>query len=95
MTSSPAFSRSRLATVGLLLPQAVRWRGSWRGAWSRSEARWNYRGDGFALRDRLSCGNDGGLAVIDGGKLLAILCGLFAMLNLGGHRGNALLAGGG
>jgi len=68
--------------------------GRWRGARSRSRARWNYCGDGFALRDRLGCGNDGGLAVIDGGELLAILRGLFAMLNLSGHRGNTLFAGG-
>jgi len=33
--------------------------------------------------------------VVDGGKLLAILRGLFAMLNLGGHRRNTLLASGG
>jgi hypothetical protein len=33
--------------------------------------------------------------LIDRGELLAILRGLFAMLNLGGHRGNALLARGG
>jgi len=44
------------------------------------------------LRDWLGCGYDGGLAVIDGGELLAILRRLFAMLNLGGHRRNALLA---
>jgi hypothetical protein len=33
--------------------------------------------------------------VIDGGELLAILGGLFAMLDLSGHRRNALLARGG
>jgi len=33
--------------------------------------------------------------VVDGGKLLAILRGLFTMLNLRGHRRNALLARGG
>ena len=89
-------SRSRLtSTVRLLLLHGVGWRGRWRGARSRSGARGNYRGDGFALRDWLGCGDDGGLAVIDGGKLLPVLRGLFAMLNLGGHRRNALLAGGG
>jgi hypothetical protein len=87
-------SGSRLTSaVTLLLLHGVGWCGRWRGAWSRSGARWNYRGDGFALLDRLGCGNDGGLAVIDGGELLAILGGLFAMLNLGGHRRNTLLAG--
>jgi hypothetical protein len=45
--------------------------------------------------DRLRRCNDGRLAVVDGCKLLAILCGLFAMLNLGGHGRNALLACGG
>jgi hypothetical protein len=69
--------------------------GRWRGARNRSRARWNYRGDGFALRDWLGHCNDGGLAVIDGRKLLAILGGLLAMLNLGGHRRNTLLARGG
>jgi hypothetical protein len=89
-------SRSRLTgAVGLLLLHGVGWCGRWRGARSRSGARWNYRGDGFALRDWLGCGDDGGLAVIDGGELLAILGGLFAMLNLGGHWRNALLACGG
>jgi hypothetical protein len=47
------------------------------------------------LLDRLGHCHDGGLAVIYRGKLLAILRGLFAMLNLGGHRGNTLLARGG
>jgi len=83
------------SAVGLLLLRGVGRCGRWRGARSRSGARWNYRGDGFALRDRLGHCNDGGLAVIDGGELLAILGGLFAVLNLGGHRGNALLASGG
>jgi hypothetical protein len=74
----------------------------WRGllgrrqrALGRSGARRNYCGDGFALLDWLGRGNDRRLAVIDGGKLLAILRGLFAMLNLSGHRRNTLLAGGG
>jgi hypothetical protein len=89
-------SRSRLtSTVRLLLLHGVGWRGRWRGTRSRSGARGNYGGDGFALRDWLGCGDDGGLAVIDGGKLLTVLRGLFAMLNLGGHRRNALLARGG
>jgi hypothetical protein len=44
------------------------------------------------LRDWLGCGYNGGLAVIDGGELLAILRRLFAMLHLSGHRRNALLA---
>jgi len=83
------------STVRLLLLHGVGRRGRWPGTRSRSRARWNYRGDRFALRDWLGCGNDGRLAVIDGGELLAILRGLFAMLNLSGHRGNALLAGGG
>jgi hypothetical protein len=47
------------------------------------------------LLDRLCGCDDGGLAVIDGGELLAILRGLFAVLNLGGHRRNTLLARGG
>jgi hypothetical protein len=66
-----------------------RWARSW--SWARR----NYGGDGFALRDWLGRGYHGGLAVVDGGKLLAILGGLFAMLNLGGHWRNALLARGG
>jgi hypothetical protein len=33
--------------------------------------------------------------VVDGGELLAVLRGLFTMLNLSGHRRNAPLAGGG
>jgi hypothetical protein len=78
-----------------LLLHGVWWCGRWRGARRRSGTRWNYRGDGVALRDWLGCGDDGGLAVIDGGELLAILGGLFAMLNLGGHWGNTLLACGG
>jgi len=82
------------SAVGPLLLSGVGRCGRWREARSRSGARWNYRGDGFALRDWLGCGDDGGLAVIDGGELLAILGGLFAVLNLGGHRGNALLASG-
>jgi hypothetical protein len=36
--------------------------------------------------------SDGRLAVIDCDKLLAILRGLFAVLNLGGHWWNTLLA---
>ena len=89
-------SGSRLtSTVRLLLLHGVGWRGRWRGTRSRSGACGNYGGDGFALRDWLDCGDDGGLAVIDGGKLLTVLRGLFAMLNLGGHRRNALLARGG
>jgi hypothetical protein len=47
------------------------------------------------LRDWLRHCNDGRPPLIDRGELLAILRGLFAMLNLGGHRGNALLARGG
>jgi hypothetical protein len=47
------------------------------------------------LWDWLGGCNDGWLPVIDGGELLAILRGLFAMLNLSVHRGNALLARGG
>jgi hypothetical protein len=47
------------------------------------------------LRDWLYRCNDNRLSVIDGGELLAILRGLFAMLNLGGHRGDTLLARGG
>jgi hypothetical protein len=47
------------------------------------------------LRDGLRRCNHGWLAVIDRSKLLAILRGLFAMLNLGGHRRDALLACGG
>lgn len=66
-----------------------------RRARSWSGARRNYCGDGFALLNWLGRGNYGGLAVVDGGKLLAILRGLFTMLNLSGHRRNALLAGGG
>jgi hypothetical protein len=89
-------SRSRLtSTVRLLLLHGVWSCGRWRGTRSRSGARGNYGGDGFALRDCLGCGDDGGLAAIDGGKLLTVLRGLFAMLNLGGHRRNALLARGG
>jgi hypothetical protein len=83
------------ATVGLLLLHGVEWRGRWRGAWSWSGARRNDRSDGFALRDWLGSCDDGGLAMINGGELLAILCGLFAMLNLGGHRRDTLLARGG
>jgi hypothetical protein len=89
-------SRSRLtSTVRLLLLSRIRWRSGrpWARSWSR--ARRNYGGDGFALRDWLGRGDDGGLAAVGGGELLAILGGLFAMLNLGGHRRNALLAGGG
>jgi len=89
-------SRSRLTSaIRLLLLRGVGWCGRWRGARSRSGARWNYRGDGFALLDRLGRRSDGWLAVIDGGELLAILRGLFAMLNLGAHRRNTLLARGG
>jgi hypothetical protein len=44
------------------------------------------------LRDWLSRCHDGWLPIVDGGKLLAILRGLFAMLNLCGHRRNTLLA---
>ena len=46
------------------------------------------------MRDWLCHSYDNRLAMIDSGELLAILCGLFAMLNLGSHRRNALLAGG-
>ena len=88
--------RGRLpGTTRLLLLHGVGWCGRWSGARCWSGARGNYGGDGFALRDRLGRGDDGGLAVIDGGELLAILGGLFAMLNLGGHRRNTLLARGG
>ena len=68
-----------------MVGRAVRGRGAGR-------ARRNYGRDGLALRDWLGSGHNGGLAVIDGCELLAILRGLFAMLNLGGHRRNALLA---
>jgi hypothetical protein len=47
------------------------------------------------LRDWLGGCEDGRLPVVDGSELLAILRGLFAMLNLGGHRRNTLLAYGG
>jgi len=75
--------------------RCVRRCGGRRRARSRSGTGRNYRSDGFALGNWLGCCHDGRLAVIDSGKLLAILGGLFAMLNLGGHRRNALLAGGG
>ena len=83
------------STVRLLLLHGVGRCGRRRGTRSRRGAGWNYCGDRFALRDWLGCGNHGGLAVIDGGKLLAILGGLFAVLDLSGHRRNTLLAGGG
>jgi hypothetical protein len=82
-----------LRCVGLL--RCIRWRGGWRRARSRSGTRRDYRSDGFALRDWLGNCDDGRLAIVDGGELLAILRGLFAMLNLSGHRGNTLLARGG
>jgi hypothetical protein len=81
-----------LSCVGLL--RGVRRRGR-RRARSRSGAPRNYRRDGFALRDWLGHCDDGWLAVVDGSELLAILRGLFAMLDLRGHRGNTLLARGG
>jgi hypothetical protein len=71
------------------------WCGGRRRARSWNGARRNYCGDGFALWDWLGRSNDRRLPIVYGGKLLAILRGLFAMLNLGGHRRNALLAGGG
>lgn len=73
----------------------IGWRllGSRRRARSWSGARGNYRGDGLALLNGLRCHDDSGLAVIDGRKLLFILRGLFAMLNLGGHGRNALFTG--
>ena len=84
--------RLRLRCVGLL--RCVRRRGGWRRARSRSGTWRDYRGDGFALRDWLGHSNDGGFSVVDGSELLAILRGLFAMLNLSGHRGNTLFARG-
>ena len=85
--------------IGLLsrvwLLRCVRLRAWWSRSRGRSWTRRNYRGDGFALRDWLGGCNDGWLPMVDGGELLAILRGLFAMLTLGGHRWNALLACGG
>jgi hypothetical protein len=79
--------------VGLL--RCVRWRSGLRWSRSWSGTRGNYRRDGFALRGWLCHSYDNRLAMIDSGKLLAILRGLVAMLNLSGHRRNALLARGG
>ena len=80
-------------SVGLL--RCVRrWRGR-RGARGRSWTRRNHRSDGFALRDWLGHCYNGWLAVIDSSELLAILGGLFAMLNLRGHRRYTLLTRGG
>jgi hypothetical protein len=62
---------------------------------SRNGARGNYCGNGFALRDWLGGCEDGRLPVVDGSELLVILRGLFAMLNLSGHRRNTLFACGG
>jgi hypothetical protein len=69
--------------------------GRWSGSRSWGRARGNYCGDGLALRDWLSRCNDGRLPIVDGSELLAILRGLFAMLNLGGHWRDTLLARGG
>jgi hypothetical protein len=55
----------------------------------------NYRGNGFARGDGLSCCNHGWFAVIGGCELLAILCGRLLVLDLSGHGRNALFARGG
>lgn len=59
---------------------------------SRSSTSRNYRSDRFALRDWLGRHNNGRTSVIDGSKLLTVLCGLLPLLYLRCHRGNALLA---
>ena len=53
----------------------------------------NHRRDRFACRDGLRCCNYGWTPVIDGGKLLAVLCCRLLVLHLRGHWRNALLTG--
>jgi hypothetical protein len=84
-----------LLLSGVRLLRCVRLRDWWNRARGRSGTRRNYRSDGFALRYWLRCCNDSWLSLIHGNELLSILRGLFAMLNLSGHRGNALFASSG
>lgn len=62
------------------------------GSWRRRRTSRNYRSDRFALRDRLGRNNHGRTPVIDGSKLLPILCGFLAMLYLRCHRRDTLFA---
>ena len=84
-----------LLLSGVRLLRCVRLRDWWNRARGRSGTRRNYRSDGFALRYWLRRCNDSWLSLIHGNELLSILRGLFAMLNLSGHRGNALFASSG
>src|SRR6202162_1970523 len=63
-----------------------------RGRGSRRRPSRNYCSDRFTLRDWLGRHNNGRTPVIDGSKLLTVLCGLLPLLYLRCHRGNALLA---
>ena len=65
---------------------------SFAGAGAAGADRRNYRSDRFALRDRLGRNNHGRTPVIDGSKLLPVLCGLLAMLYLRCHRRDSLFA---
>jgi len=62
-------------------------------SWSRARSRTsrNHWSDRFACRDGLRCCNYGWTPVIDGGKLLAVLCCRPLLLHLSGHRRNTLL----
>src|SRR5580704_2489000 len=82
---------------------SFRWRGmrSWsrwlspglgrRRSRDRSGVSRNHRSDRFALRDGLGRCKNGRAPMIDGGKLLAVLCCFLPMLQLRGHRRNPLL----
>jgi hypothetical protein len=59
---------------------------------SRGSTRRNHSSDRFPLRDRLGSHNNGRTPVIDGSKLLTILCSRLLLLYLRCHWGNALLA---
>jgi len=59
---------------------------------SRGSTRRNHSSDRFPLRDWLGSHNNGRTPVIDGSKLLTILCSRLLLLYLRCHWGNALLA---